>query len=204
MNTRACRIAMLVAVAAAVAAMGCGGDSDASTSDFQKQREQIVAQQRNITPPKAEPAAAGDPAGAETATAPGAVPAGTDAALEIPEPQLIAYRYDPLGKRDPFRSFVLDRLKEVDISTKGPLEQFELGQLEILGVVWETSNRRALVADPSGQAYIVREGDGIGKNDGMILSIDDNLMLVKETYVDFVGDKTTKEIEMRVRQGQGG
>ena len=78
------------------------------------------------------------------------------------------------------------------------------GQLEILGVVWETSNRRALVADPSGQAYIVREGDGIGKNDGMILSIDDNLMLVKETYVDFVGDKTRKEIEMRVRQGQGG
>ena len=61
----------------------------------------------------------------------------------------------------------------------------------------------AQVADDL-QPEALREGDGIGKNDGTILSIDDNLMLVKETYVDFVGDKTTKEIEMRVRQGQGG
>ncbi len=206
MNARGWTIAILVV--AVMAATGCG--KGGASSDFQKQRERIVKQERKASPPRTAkaPAAATRPgaAGATqagTGTAEGAAPGL--AAQTTPAPVAVAaYRYDPLGKKDPFRSFVLDRLKEVDVTTKGPLEQFELQQLDVLGVVWETDNRRALVADPSGQAYIVSEGDAIGKNDGQILSIDDNLMLVRETYVDYVGDRTTKEIEMRVRQGQGG
>ena len=114
------------------------------------------------------------------------------------------YFYDPIGKRDPFRSFILDRIVERDPNSKGPLEQFELAQLDVTGVVWEGDGRRALVLDPSGQAYIVQEGDRIGKNDGRVLEIGDSRMLVKEAYVDFHGEKTTKEIEMRIRQSQGG
>ena len=171
----------------AIAATGCQKDSTAGAADFQKQRQNIVAQQRK-TPPAAE-AQAG---------------AGAEAEASAPAPVAAAYSYDPLGKPDPFRSYVLDRLKEVEVSAKGPLEQFELQQLSVLGVVWETDNRRALVSDPSGQAYIVSEGDAIGKNDGRVIDIEDNLVLVRETYVDYVGEKTTKEIEMRVRPGQGG
>ena len=181
---------VIAAVAAgAVAATGCQKDSGAGAADFQKQRQDIVAQQRQAPTPAAE-----------------AAPDAAQAAEEEATPAVsAAYAYDPLGKRDPFRSYVLDRLKEVDeVSAKGPLEQFELQQLAVLGVVWETDNRRALIGDPSGQAYIVREGDAMGKNDGRVISIEDNLVLVRETYVDYVGDKTTKEIEMRVRVGQGG
>jgi Tfp pilus assembly protein PilP len=58
--------------------------------------------------------------------------------------------------------------------------------------------------DPSGHGYIIEEGDVIGKNDGRVVAIDDNVVVVREAYVDFHGDKTTKEIEMRVRQSQGG
>ena len=36
------------------------------------------------------------------------------------------------------------------------------------------------------------------------VAIDDNVVVVREAYVDFNGEKTTKEIEMRVRQSQGG
>ena len=115
-----------------------------------------------------------------------------------------AYVYDPVGKRDPFRSFVLDKIKDRDDSAKGPLEQFDLSQLSVTGVVWKGSNRRALVIDPSGQAYIVAEGDRIGKNEGHIITISDSRMTVKESYVDFHGDRTTKEIDMRIRQSQGG
>jgi Tfp pilus assembly protein PilP len=71
-------------------------------------------------------------------------------------------------------------------------------------VVWEAKHKRALVLDPSGRAYIVKVGDPIGKNDGEIIGIDDNVVMVREAYVDFHGEKTTKEIEMRVRQSQGG
>jgi Tfp pilus assembly protein PilP len=114
------------------------------------------------------------------------------------------FTYDATGKRDPFRSFILDRLGELDDGAKGPLEQFELNQLHVVGVVWDAERQRALVTDPSGRGYVVREGTAIGKNDGRVISIDDNLVLVRETYVDYVGDKTQKDIPMRVRQGQGG
>jgi type IV pilus assembly protein PilP len=115
-----------------------------------------------------------------------------------------SYLYDPIGKRDPFRSFILDRLKELDSASKGPLEQFDLSQLSVNGIVWDTGRQRALILDPSGQGYIIQEGDPIGKNDGRVMAIDDNVVIVREAYVDFHGETTTKEIEMHVRQSQGG
>lgn len=115
-----------------------------------------------------------------------------------------AYVYDPIGKRDPFRSFVLDRIKEVDKAAKGPLEQFDLSQLSVTGVVWEGGSKRALVVDPSGRAYIVQEGDRVGKNEGLIITIGDSEMMVREKYEDFHGEQTEKEIVMRIRLSEGG
>jgi Tfp pilus assembly protein PilP len=63
---------------------------------------------------------------------------------------------------------------------------------------------KALIEDPSDKGYIVAEGAAIGKNKGRIVSIDDNLVLVKETYVDFSGKASTKDIEMRLHLSQGG
>jgi type IV pilus assembly protein PilP len=120
-------------------------------------------------------------------------------------PAVPGVHYDPTGKRDPFRSFILDRLSSLEDQVKGPLEQFDLSQLSVVGIVWDANRRRALVEDPSGRGYVVKEGTAIGKNDGRVMQIDDNLLLVRETYVDYVGEKTTKDIPMRVRPtGQGG
>ena len=116
------------------------------------------------------------------------------------------FHYDPQGKRDPFRSFEWEQLKlELgDGSTRGPLEQFDVSQLSLIGVVWNAKNARALIQDPSGMSYIVAEGAKIGKNSGRITRIDDNLVVVKETYVDLNLEETTKDIEMRIRATEGG
>ena len=98
----------------------------------------------------------------------------------------------------------MERGTEEAEDSKGPLEQFDLGQLDLTGLVWKSDNRRALVQDPSGRSYIVRKGDPIGKNEGVIVEIDDTGVVVREAYVDFHGERTTKEIVMRVRQSQGG
>jgi Tfp pilus assembly protein PilP len=114
--------------------------------------------------------------------------------------------YVAKGKRDPFRSFEWEQLKlaMMDDETRGPLEQFDIGQLAVVGVIWSEHNARALVQDPSGMSYIVAEGARIGKNDGRIIRIDDNLVVVKEKYVDSLGEETTNDIEMRIRTTEGG
>ncbi len=116
------------------------------------------------------------------------------------------YRYDPKGKRDPFRSFEWEQLKLelTDSEARGPLEQFDVNQLTVVGLVWNDHNARALVQDPSGMSYIVGEGARIGKNEGRVTRIDDNIVVVRETYVDFLGEETTKDVEMRVRMTEGG
>ncbi len=84
------------------------------------------------------------------------------------------------------------------------MEQYELGQLSVSAIVWETNRPRALVTDPGGMAYVVKEGSRVGKNDGLVIHIGDNLVLVKETYIDFAGEQTTKDVEMKIRRSQGG
>lgn len=115
------------------------------------------------------------------------------------------YRYDPTGKPDPFRSFVLS-LKKTDVNQamSTPLERFDLSQLKLTGLIWNNDAPRALVRDPAGKAYIVGEGTPIGKNEGRIVRITDGGVTVKETYVDFLGKATTKDIEMRLNDRQGG
>jgi Tfp pilus assembly protein PilP len=116
------------------------------------------------------------------------------------------FTYDRTGMRDPFRSFEWEERSrlELDIAERGPLEQYDVNQLSLLAVVWNTGTARALVQDPAGNSYIVGEGTRIGKNEGRVIDIDDNLIVVKETYVDFLGQETTKDIEMRIRRSEGG
>ncbi len=115
------------------------------------------------------------------------------------------FTYVAEGKRDPFRSFILEQQATRNLKRdRGPLEQFELAQLALHAVVWDTPRPRALVTDPSGRGYIVAEGTPIGKNEGRVTKITDNLVVVRETYVDYLGERTEKDIEMRVRQSQGG
>jgi len=113
------------------------------------------------------------------------------------------YTYDPTGKRDPFRSFIYTA-DTGSRDARGPLEQFDLAQLDVVAVVWGTDRPRAVVADPSGRGYIVREGTYMGKNEGRIIGIADNALVVKESYVDYFGDTTTKDVTMRVRADKEG
>ena len=108
--------------------------------------------------------------------------------------------------RDPFRSFEWESQAELGDWTvaSGPLEQYDVNQLSLLAVVWNTEHARALVQDPCGQELHRRRKDPDRKERGRVISIDDNLVIVKETYVDFLGQETTKDIEMRIRRSEGG
>jgi type IV pilus assembly protein PilP len=128
-----------------------------------------------------------------------------DAAKPVsPPPQVAAvpvaeFTYDAANRRDPFRSFVQDSLDE---GVASPLERFDLSQLTLMAIVWGMDAPKALIRDPAGKGYVVSEGAIVGKNKGRIVSIADNLVLVKETYVDHLDRATTKAVEMRLRETQ--
>lgn len=199
--------AIAIALVALLAAAGCSNEAAGpSTSDYAAAKEKQIAKRakEGAQQPAARPVATSQaqaPAQAATPQAPMAMPDG-DVQLAASD-----YTYDPddENKRDPFRSFVLDQALEQAERDIGPLEQFDISQLTVVAVVWNTQVPRALVADPSGRPYIVAKGASVGKNEGRVIQIQDDLVLVKETYVDWLGERTTKDIEMRLhREGKGG
>jgi len=189
---------------AVLAAVGCKQPATGpTTEEFSQGREALknrVAEQRERPGSRTggRPAA-GHPATQVASKSPSA-PTGDLGGVET------GFTYDETGKRDPFRSFLMERAERMALQkeVRGPLEQFDLSQLALEAVVWQTGNARALIVDPSGETYIVAEGAKIGKNEGRIIAIEDSLVRVKETYIDYLGRETTKDIELRMRRNEGG
>jgi Tfp pilus assembly protein PilP len=177
-----------------LALSGCKDDAkiEASKAEFDKERAELMARLKRK---KAEKVVKAAPAAA--------APAGdvTPAFAPIADK---SFTYDPTGLRDPFRSFEWERDLLAETEVRGPLEEFDVSQLSVVGVVWNVGNARALIQDPSGQGFIVGEGARVGKNDGRIIKIDDSVVVVKETYVDLMGQESTKDIELRIRRSEGG
>ncbi len=113
------------------------------------------------------------------------------------------YVYNPTGKRDPFRSFILESTARTDEGTRGPLEYFDLSQLDLVAVII-SSSPHALIYDPSGKGYIVGLGTPIGKRQGTVIAFEDGTMTVQETEVDYSGARTARNVEMKIRHREGG
>lgn len=177
-------------------ASGCGEEpaGGPSAAEYQAERERLLAQMKKNNARKAPEAAA---------AAPGQPGVAGATALEGGFGAVAAsYSYDKKGKRDPFQPYRHSNSLREDV--QGPLMAYELAQLSVVAVVWDNENPRALIADPRGDTHVVREGTPIGKNEGLVIHIGDNIVLVKETYVDFAGEMTTNDVELRIRSSQGG
>lgn len=192
--TRWVRVGLVIAV---FVALGCGETANGpTTTEFNKQR---AAQEARVAAREKQQKHGGAPAARKVAQAGNP---GAEGGFGVVDRDFV---YDPTGKRDPFRAFKWTQAdRNRNREALGPLEQFDLSQLSLVAVVWETGNARALIQDPSGGTYIVAKGARVGKNEGKITAIGDNMVRVKETYVDFLGRETTKDIELRMRGNEGG
>jgi Tfp pilus assembly protein PilP len=110
------------------------------------------------------------------------------------------YHYTPAGKRDPFYSPFSAVAPEIagDEAPKTPLQRFDLGQLKLVGVIWETDEPRALVEDSGGLGYIVTRGTLIGSRGGVVKTIEPKRVVIEEYETDFFGKRQTQEKEMHL------
>ena len=108
-------------------------------------------------------------------------------------------RLAPTGRRDPFRPITLNvRATSRPRENLSPLERFEIGQLKLVGVVWNVKEPTALVEDSSGLGYMVKVGTPIGSNDGKIKEVRRDSLIVEEFFVDLYGAKKRREVSMRL------
>jgi Tfp pilus assembly protein PilP len=110
-----------------------------------------------------------------------------------------ARRYSPEGKRDPFRPMNL-RAKTASQPRENlsPLERLELGQLKVVGIVWDVKEPRAMIEDSVGLGYIVRVGTPIGSNEGKVKAILRDEVVVEEFHIDFHGNKVARDVSMKL------
>lgn len=107
-------------------------------------------------------------------------------------------RYSPAGKRDPFRSLAL-KAKAAGSRPRenlSPLERLDLGQLKLVGIIWDIKEPTAMVEDSLGLGYIVKAGTPIGPNEGKVKAIKPREIVIEETYSDFFGARKNREVSM--------
>ena len=141
-------------------------------------------------------------AAAQAADTPPVRPAATPAvAPAAPADEDVAY--NPAGRRDPFRPPRVNQLL-VGGAERTPLQRYELGQLRLVAVIYDTRDPRAVVEDEGGLGYIIRVGTKVGVNDGVVRGIERGRVLVEEESVDFFGERRSSEVVLEMASGERG
>jgi type IV pilus assembly protein PilP len=147
-------------------------------------------------PAKAAAQAVAQPAAAPVGTplaAPGTPPAAPPAAGTLLVPAS-GFRYDPTGRRDPFKSLLQLEKKQRDIASLPPIQQFDLETAKVVGIVIDPGRTpQAMIKAPNGQTFVVRPGTIIGKNEGEVVEITMQGIRVVEKFLDFMNRETRKE-----------
>jgi Tfp pilus assembly protein PilP len=108
-----------------------------------------------------------------------------------------------MGRRDPFRPFTLNtRAVSRPRENLSPLEQVDLAQIKLVGIVRDEKEPKALVEiaefGDTARGYIVRIGTSIGTGDGKIKAITRNEVIVEEFYTDIQGAKRKREVSKKL------
>ena len=137
--------------------------------------------------------------GAGTESQSAKAPANSTAASEAGPQSPEGLRFSPGARRDPFRPFNLNvRPSARRRENLAPLERYEIGQLKLVGVIWNIKEPKAMVEDSAGLGYVVHIGTPIGVNDGKIKAIKPNEIIIEEFYVDLYGAKKKRDVDMRL------
>lgn len=149
--------------------------------------------------PSKEPSIPPPPPGNETPVGDGVTAAGSVHEFMQGED----YRYDPTGKRDPFKVFRAMRVvkpestaSKVDVSD--PLQRWELDRLQVVGILWDVRAPRAMVRDPDGALYTITKNSKIGRNEGFVAAIrEGEVVVIEMRYDEGQSFKETRVMELK-------
>lgn len=183
------------------------------------QYQQVNPQAYRITAPKtsapivvaAKPAAPGQPApaGPPPATPATAAPPSVPPGVAPTPPAEIVPTYDPRGKTDPFKPFLLaqkagaEGSPDVQRKPLTPLQKMALSEIQagLRAIIWGKMGNKALVEDATGKGYVVSVGTYVGQNDGIVKKIFEDRIVVEEYIRDPVENRlTTNEVILKLKK----
>lgn len=162
-----------VIVAAALVAAGCGGESHQDLRDWMREQGK-----------------------------------GAQGKLE-PLPQIQPYEpfaYNAFDLPDPFKPRKIEpakgssRLAPDLARRREPLESYPLESLAMVGTLTKGKAAYALVRTPDKDIYQVRSGNFMGQNFGVVTSISDTEIKLKELVQDSAGDWTERTSTLQLQQ----
>ncbi|MBW2514697.1 MAG: pilus assembly protein PilP [Deltaproteobacteria bacterium] len=128
----------------------------------------------------------------------------------------LAIGYDSKGRVDPFIPLVKEEPVVVEKKalaeakgevrekrTKTPLEKIELDQLELKAIILAPSGNKALVEESTGKGYIISKGTYIGRNEGKVIKILKDRIVVEELTENFEGKMVATEKEIKLPKPPG-
>jgi len=113
------------------------------------------------------------------------------------------YRYRADGRRDPFKSLLID-MKGKKPALLTPLQQWSLGELRVIGIVWGTQDYMAMIETPDGKGFLIKEGTLVGPEGGIVKKITEDSVVVEEIYTDYYGRKRPKKTVLRLHAKEEG
>lgn len=115
------------------------------------------------------------------------------------------YIYDPKGRRDPFLPFVETKpLEEGELAGPLlPLQQFDLEDLKLVGIIWNVNDPKAMFIDPRRQVHVVRRDERIGRKNGYIAVIREGEVVVVEA-INVNGDLMYSTRVLKIAAGKDG
>ena len=120
-----------------------------------------------------------------------------DVAIEAAE----SYSYNPIGKRDPFRSFLNFESSSGQAEGTLPTQKYEIDQYQLAGLIWGVDRPRALVEDPDKKGHVLEIGTYIGKNWGKVTQITSGEVIVTEEYQTLDGELVVNNISLTLPVG---
>jgi type IV pilus assembly protein PilP len=123
-----------------------------------------------------------------------------------PVKQQEVFAYEPGDIADPFKPRSLKPAKgggafEPDLTRpRGPLEQFPLDSLRMVGTIAKGGQLYALVKTAQNTLFRVKKGDYLGLNFGLVIGISDSSIELRETVQDGVGDWTETKAMLALQE----
>jgi type IV pilus assembly protein PilP len=113
---------------------------------------------------------------------------------------------DFTNRKDPFKPYAAPQVPAIRpaASTRTtdllPIQIYDVSKFKVAGIIVGLKENTALVVDPAGKGYVVKEGMLIGNNDGKISKVTASSLEVAESYRDDNGHLRKRTIKLTLPQ----